>query len=592
MTPVEQRRWRRVHGLQRPLHPQQVLGWLLVALFASLTFSLLVPTLPAPFRPPLFALLAVLFIVHAAAHLTALLLDPADVELRKIKTSSAVVPEFDRTRHAHVIENGRCHLCNIETSGPRTKHCSVCNKCVGGFDHHCKWLNHCIGSRNYAVFLVCVVSAVLACFVIVALSVTVLVLYHTDRSRLAAWHYSPFDGSEYEPYSVNVFALDDRVFQLLVVVQGVLAAVAAGLLTHLCLFHAYISFRGITTYEYIRNYRRAASEAKRSSAPPSSDSSEPVFTVQSDYALNRPIAAIKRGGASVDAYCSRKEEISYVEKSTTSSPEEESGAGRPGRGCWRFLLPNRRRKAVINPDVKTKSESRDTFSTTISTPGSDQCSYQKLPPLKRTDTFRAEVTPLAPGELETSGRTPQNALVVRKSCPGCRYCKMLKADPTLKEQIDAYKRKSARRKLKRKSGSRWFRGVCAQPTGRGTPPVKRNRVLPAGGPLPGSKSAGDLQSSTVVPLKEPRRSLPALPPPARRHPRGVSLGELSEVLAAVQRPRPRAPRHPPRRHSPMSPTLSPIHESGLSNPSTPHLADRAPRPRQALWLPPLARISH
>ncbi|VDP12108.1 unnamed protein product [Onchocerca flexuosa] len=28
------------------------------------------------------------------------------------------------------------------------KHCRQCNKCISGFDHHCKWLNNCIGAKE------------------------------------------------------------------------------------------------------------------------------------------------------------------------------------------------------------------------------------------------------------------------------------------------------------------------------------------------------------------------------------------------------------------------------------------------------------
>ncbi len=41
-----------------------------------------------------------------------------------------------------------CVLCNTHVMG-RTKHCGTCNRCVDMFDHHCIWLNNCVGAKNY-----------------------------------------------------------------------------------------------------------------------------------------------------------------------------------------------------------------------------------------------------------------------------------------------------------------------------------------------------------------------------------------------------------------------------------------------------------
>lgn len=123
-------RGRRLHGLQLPLHPLQISGWIAILGFGVSTFSVLIPALDFDLQIPLYYIVGCLYVIHTISHLAALLIDPSDDELRK-QSSSRIVPEFDRTKHAHVIENGRCHLCNIVTTPNfRTKHCSVCNKCV------------------------------------------------------------------------------------------------------------------------------------------------------------------------------------------------------------------------------------------------------------------------------------------------------------------------------------------------------------------------------------------------------------------------------------------------------------------------------
>lgn len=45
-----------------------------------------------------------------------------------------------------------CTKCNC-VKPPRSHHCSICRRCVMGMDHHCPWMNNCIGIRNHKSFM-------------------------------------------------------------------------------------------------------------------------------------------------------------------------------------------------------------------------------------------------------------------------------------------------------------------------------------------------------------------------------------------------------------------------------------------------------
>jgi hypothetical protein len=52
-----------------------------------------------------------------------------------------------------------CNICKLWASREKkTMHCSDCNICVEGNDHHCPWTGKCIGVNNFKSFIIFVVS--------------------------------------------------------------------------------------------------------------------------------------------------------------------------------------------------------------------------------------------------------------------------------------------------------------------------------------------------------------------------------------------------------------------------------------------------
>lgn len=53
-----------------------------------------------------------------------------------------------------------CTVCKAHVQ-PRSKHCGSCNRCTEHFDHHCVWLNNCIGKKNYLTFFILVIALII-----------------------------------------------------------------------------------------------------------------------------------------------------------------------------------------------------------------------------------------------------------------------------------------------------------------------------------------------------------------------------------------------------------------------------------------------
>jgi hypothetical protein len=66
-----------------------------------------------------------------------------------------------------------CEMCPdcLVLRTPRSRHCAICNRCVERFDHHCPWLNNCVGVGNHNAFLVFLVSLSLCLLTIIVSSV-------------------------------------------------------------------------------------------------------------------------------------------------------------------------------------------------------------------------------------------------------------------------------------------------------------------------------------------------------------------------------------------------------------------------------------
>ncbi|BFZ12890.1 hypothetical protein BsWGS_15928 [Bradybaena similaris] len=195
-------------------------------------------------------------------------LDPAIIAVRD-KGGNKRVQKLDRAKHKHAIEDKFCALCEVSVQDPKAKHCSACNKCVAGFDHHCRWLNNCVGDRNYKWFFATLLFAIMASLIVTCVGLTLFIGFFTDKSNGRIFQvYKDAIGSD-EPASLEMFQkpVADAVFLTFDVITVVLALIAFGFLVHLTQFHIWLIYKGMSTYDFIVREREKNSENQVAEIP-------------------------------------------------------------------------------------------------------------------------------------------------------------------------------------------------------------------------------------------------------------------------------------------------------------------------------------
>lgn len=154
-----------------------------------------------------------------------------------------------------------CRTCEFQKPA-RSKHCSLCKACISRADHHCVWVNNCLGRGNYRWFLALLLSTFIVLFYGAGLAYTVLM--PQVRRYMAGHHkfrkvvygggsagFKSITGAASRSLGsfIDTLQVAINIGGLSVAGVGLLAALTAPMPLGLLAYHAYLIWAGTTTNE-------------------------------------------------------------------------------------------------------------------------------------------------------------------------------------------------------------------------------------------------------------------------------------------------------------------------------------------------------
>lgn len=225
----------RKNGFETPLDPLQILSWVIIVFLAASFAGLLAPMLNDDWHIASLVVYLTLLVVVVSSAYECARRDPIDACISKPEEELIGIPDLLK-----------CSACSSRVNR-LSRHCLICDKCVVNYDHHCKWLNNCIGEDNYRPFLFLLGSAML------------LVAWQLVFGTILFTHYVGSGVSI--AVDVSDCPINKELWFVLVCVNLVLGVPALLLVTHLVGFHFFLNYQGLTTYNYVMQ-QQAKQEAK------------------------------------------------------------------------------------------------------------------------------------------------------------------------------------------------------------------------------------------------------------------------------------------------------------------------------------------
>jgi len=216
----------RRHGLEKPHNLYQFLT--VSIFFSDIVFVSIVyiPLLPSTLSEILIGIYLFLVFLTFIFWIRASSIDPSDPRIYGEKLA---------------FKGNQMNYCTIcrNTVEMNSKHCAKCDRCTEEFDHHCEWLNNCVGSRNYRSFFMVTVTMTLLALMKLSLAGYLLIggLINEEILEVNGWFMEK----------------DKKKYLYLIAASSVKDPFVLIMLLNLLGFHIWLKIKGISTYQYLMN---------------------------------------------------------------------------------------------------------------------------------------------------------------------------------------------------------------------------------------------------------------------------------------------------------------------------------------------------